>query len=227
MPKLKVYKNNGVMIPVDDAKISSAYKCPWTGDLYATKKSYVKHLRILRETRMHARARENRWIKKMEDLWSQPTFQDIINWVERNPEPFWLNGKNRGWSSDAKQWDKIRDDFWIKVLQLKVHWSDNVSNTHNCPHNGVTNWGGRVDGAPRGYPGWRGDITFQVSHDVPSFFSNIFEGTRIHTGTGGARGEKTYSYSVIFFEDDWNGLSKRRVWNIVGSKPVNVFDYGY
>jgi len=226
MPKIKVFKHEGVMIPVDQAKTSTAYICPWTKKMYATKKSYVSHLKSLREERMHATARKNRWNQKMTDLWNQPTFGSIINWIERNPEPFWMNGKNRGWTSDARIWDKIRDDFWIKVISLDVRWSDSVSNSHDCPQNGSTNWGGRDANMPKGYPGWTGNIKFQVSHVVPSFFSNIFEGTRINTGSGGARGNNIYSYSVIFFADDWVGLNKRRTWDILSGEVEKSFVYG-
>lgn len=44
MPAIKVYKSGqkGVLIPVSEAKVAAGYQCPWTGKLYATKKSYVK-----------------------------------------------------------------------------------------------------------------------------------------------------------------------------------------
>ena len=85
MPRIKAYKGAGAIIPVDVAKIGTAFKCPWTNRVYGDKKSYVKHLKHLREDYMHARARKLILVKQMRDLWNQPDFQSIINWVECIP----------------------------------------------------------------------------------------------------------------------------------------------
>lgn len=214
MPAIQVYKSGATMIPVDEAKKAKAYICPWTSKLYATKRSYVKHLKSLRVERMHKRARHLRHQRKLEDMWNQPDFDSIIKWIHLNPEVFWENAKRNGWYSDGPRWDKIRDTFTITIEHLSLTYSDCVSNSHDCPHNGVTNWGGRdtlKDGtlAPRGYPGFSGSITFKTSHEPYSFASNILEGTRIHTGSGGGGGSNRYSYSVSFFLDDWPGIAAR------------------
>jgi hypothetical protein len=229
MPAIKVYKHNGVMIPVDSAKTAKAYICPWTGELYATKRSYVGHLKKLREQRMHKRARIIRRQRKLEDMWNQPDFESIIKWIHINPEVFWENAKRNGWHSDAPRWDKIRDSFSVTIKHLSVTYSESVSNSHNRPHNGVTNWGGREtlkDGtpAPRGYPGFSGRIEFQTSHEPFSFASNIMEGTRIHTGSGGGGGNNTYRYDVKFFLDDWPGLKKTVEEELVAYEKKKLMD---
>lgn len=210
MPAIQVYKHQGNLpglIPVEEAKTTKAYRCPFTDTIVVTKKAYVKHLNTLRQDRMWANARKRRYNMRLEDLWSQPDFKSIIDWVEINSDLFWQNGKKRGWRIDAKRWDNMRDDFCIRITKLELGRSENISNTHYCPHNGVTNWGSKDD-APRGYPGWQGSIDFKVSHDVPSFFRNVFEGTRIHTGSGGGSGLGTYSYGVRLFDADWPGITK-------------------
>lgn len=214
MPTIQVYKHKGTMIPVADAKQAKAYICPWTEEIYATKRSYVSHLKRLREDRMHRRARQLRHQRKLEDLWNQPNFDSVIRWIHLNPEVFWENAKRRGWHSDGPRWDKIRDTFTITIQHLSLSYHDNVSNSHRCPHNGVTNWGSQgtfKDGTPkpRGYPGFGGRITFKTSHEPFSFASNILEGTRIHTGSGGSGGNNIYSYDVKFFLNDWPGIAKR------------------
>ena len=75
MPAIQVYKSKekGVMVPVQEAKIAKAYQCPWTGKLYASKKSYVKHLSDLRTSRLHKNARYKLMQKKKED------FQKLLN----------------------------------------------------------------------------------------------------------------------------------------------------
>jgi len=214
MPAIQVYKSGSTMIPVVEAKKSKAYICPWTDKLYATKSSYVKHLKALRVERMHRRAKYLRHQRKLEDLWNQPDFDSVIKWIHFNPEVFWENAKRRGWASDGAKWDKIRDTFTITIEHLSLSYSDCISNSHSCPHTGVTNWSGDEklkDGtpAPKGYPGFRGRITFKTSHEPYSFSSNILKETGIHTGSGGGGGNNNYSYSVIFFLDDWPGIANR------------------
>lgn len=142
MPAIQVYKHQGNLpglIPVDEAKTSKAYRYPFTGTIVQTKRAYVKHLRTLRQDRMWENARQRRVNMRLEDLWSQPDFESIVNWVEINSDLFWQNGKKRGWHSDAKKWDAIRDDFYVRITKLELTHSESISNTHDCPHNGVTN----------------------------------------------------------------------------------------
>lgn len=225
MPKIKVYKGRGQTIPVTEAKIATAFACPFTNTVHNTKRGYVKHLKSLRTSRMHHNARQRLWQRKMQDLWNQTSFEKIVNWIELNPDVFWQNGKARGWHSDAKTWDRIRDEFWIRITHLDVRWSDHISNTHSCPRGGVTNWG-REEGKPTGYPGWRGRIEYQVSHDVPSFGSNLVAGTGIHTGTGGGISDNRYGFSVEFFAADWPGLVKGQNWDALAGRDLRSVKLG-
>lgn len=226
MPAIRAYKHKGKIIPVEQARVGRAYLCPWTDELYSTKSAYVKHLKTLRATRMHRRARKNRWQQLGEDLWNQNSFEKIVRWVELHPEWFLDNAQRRGFSSDAKLYDSIRDAFTVKITYLDIRWSDSVSNSHDCPHNGVTNWAGRDQNAPRGYPGWGGRIEYQISHELPGFGSDIMEGTRIHTGTGGGTSNNRYGFDVRFFADDWPGLEKLRAWNILRGTDMLRVQYG-
>lgn len=245
MPAIQVYKSGATMIPVDNAKKAKAYICPWTGDLYATKRSYVSHLKRLRTDRMHRRARQLRHQRRLEDMWSQPDFDSVVRWIHLHPEVFWENAKRRGWHSDGSRWDKIRDTFEVKITHLRLTYSDHVSNSHSCPRNGVTNWGGDKklkDGtpAPRGYPGFSGSIGLHMPVEPLSFASNVFEGTGIHTGTGGGGGGGYYRYEVKFFLDDWPGIAERiradreryerdNLINMIKNeyKPFEIADFSY
>lgn len=105
-----------------------------------------------------------------------------------------------------------------------LSYSPNVSNSHDCPIGGVTNWGGRDENAPTGYPGWHGriwvlyDRVFRVGG--PEHISSALKQIRIHTGTGGygtynqtggpwdydlIKPHKwaPYSRDVRFFSADW------------------------
>jgi len=210
MPRIKAYKSAGTIIPVSDAKLVTAFSCPWTNKIFGTKSSYVKHLRELRTTRMHRRIREMAWNRKLMDLWSQPTFESVINWIEVNPDFMFDNAMKHGWPRRIDE--KKRKDFWIKITYLNIEWYDSVSNTHSCPRGGVTNWGGREywpDKTPKptGYPGWHGRIEYQLSHDI-GFDTASMKSLGIHTGTGGGTSKNVYGFDVKFFDADWAGISE-------------------
>ena len=211
MPKIKAYKGprgHGAIIPVATAKTINAYQCPWTGKIFSTKKSYVTHLRMLREDRIHRAIRNRIKQKQFDEFINQDSFDKIIEWIETHPEFFFdriIHDGRIGWRDRREH---LRDKFWIKITYLDVRWSESVSNSHSCPRGGVTCWSSREaeDGRPRGYPGWSGRIEFQLSHDL-GFGSDTFSGTGIHTGGGGGTSNNRYGYDVKFFASDWPALA--------------------
>lgn len=227
MPKIKAYKGNGVIIPVEDAKVSTAFRCPWTDKIFSSKKSYVSHLKVLREDRIHQAIRNRIKQKQFDEFINQDTFEKVIEWIETHPEFFFdrvIHNGRVGWRDRREH---LRDKFWIKITYLDVQWSDNVSNSHSCPRGGVTCWSSHEakDGRPRGYPGWQGRIEFQLSHDL-GFGSDVFRNVGIHTGTGGGINENRYGYDVKFFASDWPGLEKHRVFEILREEKTSRFKYG-
>lgn len=223
MPRIKAYKGAGKMIPVEEAKLVTAFRCPWTKKVYGSKRDYVKHLKWLRENRMHSRIRATARLRKHQDLWNQPTFLDIIKWIEMNPKFMFDNALRSGWARDGAE--KKRDQFWMKITYLDLSWTSSASNTHHCPRGGVTNWGMREDGKPKGYPGFTGRIEYQMSHDL-GFGSDAVRNLGIHTGTGGGAGDNRFGYGVTFFDADWTGLVNNRVMNILGDNDWKTFVYG-
>lgn len=209
MPRIKAYVNGKSMIAVDSATVKTVFRCPFTQNLFPTKNSYSKHLMEYRKF-IHRRISENNHKRMLSDLHSQTSFENIIKWIEKHPAFFYYNGLRYGSSPKCI----MPNNFSIKITYLNLIWSDSVSNTHDCPHNGVTNWGGREkfnDGTPkpRGYPGFDGRIEYKLSHDRSGFFSmDILDNTGIHTGTGGGISGNRYGFSVKFFEADWPGLTE-------------------
>lgn len=221
MPKIQVYKNEDAMIPVEEAKKTSAYRCPWTKKIHQTKASYVKHLTNLRKTRMHVNARRKRHSKLGEEFWNQPSFEDIISWIETHPDwfvqplrhlRFFVDPPKNSNSCAEYEYFQALENTVIKVTYLDLRWSESCSNSHSCPHNGKRNWGGRDNNIPCGYPGWTGRFEYQVLE--PPGLTNrgygfdLFRGCRINYGSGGGRGEGRYGFGVTFFLDDWPGLKK-------------------
>lgn len=69
-----------------------------------------------------------------------------------------------------------------------IRHSDEVSNTHSSPLNGVMNFR-REENSPTGYPGWIGRVWIRYSNDERySFDSDPFGRTATYTGTGGYGG---------------------------------------
>ena len=205
MPKIKAYKGRGYIIPVEDAKVATAFRCPWTSKVFGTKKAYVSHLKILREDRIHHNIRNRIKQKMFEELTNQDSFDKIIEWIETHPEFFFdrmIHNGRVGWRDRREH---LRDKFWIKITLLDVYWSESVSNSHSCPRGGVSNWS-RDEDKPTGYPGWSGRIEFQLSHDL-GFGSDVIRNVGIHTGSGGGTRDNRYGYDVKFFASDWPALT--------------------
>lgn len=228
MPKIQAYKHRGTVIPVNEAKTCKAYQCPWTGRVMASKSTYVKHLKKLREERMRANARKRKHKLLLEDLNSQSSFEDIIKWIELHSEWF-LDAACHG--NPNRYHESIRKDFSVKIVHLRLDWLNRVSNSHSCPRGGVTNWGGcdlLPDGTPkpRGYPGWDGRITYRVSHDV-SWVNRAFNEAGIYTGTGGGGRDGLRSYDVKFFMNDWPGLRKKATVDLLANRTPVSIRYGH
>jgi hypothetical protein len=219
MSIIKVYKHKGMLIPIDKATIIDAYCCPWTGKLFAIKSDYIKHLAKIRKNYIHENIRLNNWKKDREEFNSQSDFYKVIEWIETHPDWFIYNAK-RNCPELYNTWPEFGKTN-IKILELILNFNEHVSNSHNCPRNGVTNWGSDPN-KPRGYPGWQGKIGYIINTEVPTFCSQLFKNTGINLGTGS--GSKNYShFEVSFFADDWpiinSQLKMDRVEGILSEKP--------
>jgi len=207
MPKIKIYRNGSTIIPVDGTKIQTGYQCKKTGYLFTSKIKYVTHLKQRRQ-KIHIKNQEERRrarrTQRFEEFKDSGSFENMIVWIEANPDYF----------IDSVRYlchipEEFVDKFEIKILKLRLAYSDIISNTHSCPSGGVTNWD-RVSNKPKGYPGWRGHIRYNVqlksgvtlpkTSDYPGFY--IFKNTLIHTGTGGGRSLQDYGFDVSIFLQD-------------------------
>jgi hypothetical protein len=225
MPKIKAYKGSGAIIPVQDAKVVTAFQCPWTNKVFVTKKAYVAHLKVLREDRIHGAIRDRNHNRLLTNLSEQHSFQDIIMWIENHPE-FFLDRAIRSGSGLGRNLETLRDKFWIKITYIDARWSESVSNSHSCPRGGKTNWGHLREDAPRGYPGWAGRIEFETSHDV-GFCSEVFRYLGINTGTGGGFScAWRYGYDLKMFATDWPNLTAARAFEKLGSLAASHVNYG-
>ena len=217
-----------------------AWKCDHTGKLFEDKEKYQKHLRKLAAERRQ-KEKQAALLKDREVWWrtAQNEYRSI------NEFPQWvIDNQDRFWAEAVKSWSrygnkKAKSMPLPEILEFhhwNVRWSDHVSNSHSCPHTGVTNWWGRgfEQGRhlPTGYPGWTGRAGWTVrchkGHEYEYPGADLFYNSkliRVHTGTGGGGGHvydkkygcnvQRFEYSISIFADDWPGLAKHEVFNML------------
>jgi hypothetical protein len=233
-----------------------AWKCEQDGKIFEDKKKYQNHLAKLARHRLTQRRLQVDGNLK-DQIWASlyECEQSLDQWFDMviaNQDLFWAEaaqGDWNDWKDVGKKIGRGKNAIVMpmpKVLKIthSLRWSDSVSNSHSCPHDGVTNWGGcrDKDGVPRGYPGWQGHVEWLVEWpeelDYTYLGSDLFSrGTfstgrqRAHTGTGGGGGGhfnkefNTYcqrpSYDFKIFASDWPGLAryyeKRQMWNTLSN----------
>jgi len=237
--------------------IITAYKSDADGKIFEDKSKYTAHLRKLAR---HCNAQRKLQIAESakDALWAElyEREQSIDDWCQMvidYQELFWAEaalGDPYDWQNVGKKISRSKNAMVVpmpKVLKIEhsLRWDDSVSNSHSCPHNGVTCWSSNEarDGRPRGYPGWAGRIDWLV--EWPKEFDGIYLGSdlfsrgtfrtgrqRANTGTGGGGGghfNKEFntwcqrpSYDFKIFAADWPGLAhyreKRVMWDKLGAK---------
>lgn len=233
------------------------WKCDADGKLFEDKNKYTAHLRKLARHRNAQRKLQISQAAK-DALWAElyEREQSIDDWCQMvidNQHLFWAEaalGDPYDWQHVGKQVGRSKNAGTLPIPKLlkithRLRWNDCVSNSHSCPHDGQTNWGGHQSehGVPNGYPGWSGQIEWIVEwpkeFDYTYLGSDLFsKGTfhtgrqRAHTGTGGGAGghfNKEFntwcqkpSYDFKLFASDWPGLAryyeKRKMWKIIGGK---------
>jgi len=234
--------------------VITAYKCDTTGKLFEDKAKYQKHIR-----KVAAERRAQRKIDaahKTDKQWWMDNFWNRIKSPEQlkaailhHRDVFAANGVKNYWSTP-----KLLPTPIIEFTRFDLHYRDCVSNTHDRPHDGVTNWGGQNKDAPRGYLGWAGCFDYDVQSHRKQLgcypgSGDMWKNTRIHTGTGGGGGhkdEKTlfkqhFGYGVKMFASDWPAMAaeyeKAKAWKILkeddraldqivnGWYPADSFDF--
>jgi hypothetical protein len=238
--------------------IITAYKSEADGKIFEDKSKYTAHLRKLARHRL---AQKKLMIANQEAdaVWAElyEREQSIDDWMQMvidNQHLFWAEaakGDPHDWENVGKRRGRKTTGAVMpmpRVLKIthSLRWHDNVSNSHSCPHNGVTNWSPSWNTdktVPTGYPGWTGHIEWLV--EWPKEFDGIYLGSdlfakgtfrtgrqRAHTGTGGGGGGhfnkefNTYcqrpGYDFKIFAADWPGLTryreKRMMWNKLSDK---------
>ena len=219
-----------------------AWKSDADGKIFEDKQKYQNHLRTLARHRLAQRKLQIAESER-DALWAalyerEQSIDDWMQMVIDNQHLFWAEAAK----SDPYDWAQVGKKIgrgknacnlpMPRVLKIthSLRWSENVSNSHSCPHDGVTNWApswNKDKTVPTGYPGWTGHIEWLV--EWPKEFDGIYLGSdlfggftgsrriRAHTGTGGGAGghfNKEFNtwcqrpqYDFKLFASDWPGLT--------------------
>jgi hypothetical protein len=220
-----------------------AWKCPHTGDIFEHKDAYERHLRRLaqarREQKRFAAIQEQKEATLAAFRAGLKDVCKIEEYVLEHQNMLWDFARTNQWSFDHRMWSKVPVDWYpvVEKIRFGVRYSPMVSNSHRAPLTGVTNWGGRTEGAPRGYPGYTGSVEWwvrlpegKISKAVDTNIAGTLFSEKlvaINTGTGGGGGTNPetglihYRYGVEIFLDDWDGLKKALFLEaLVGDKKV-------
>jgi hypothetical protein len=220
--------------------VITAYKSDADGKIFEDKVKYQRHLRKLAQVRRERRRIEVEETLK-DSIWAglYECEQSIEQWrdmIIANQDLFWAEAAahdKHDWSIVGKKRKGVACPVprLLEFTEFRLAWSDHVSNSHDCPVGGVTNWGNRDPDAPTGYPGWQGRMDWvyawpkewdghYLGGDLFGGFANHYGRSRVHTGTGGSGGTvfskkhncyvTSCGYSVNVFAADWPGLTRYR-----------------
>ena len=152
------------------------WKCPHTSYLFEHEVEYRRHLKRLSRERVARRkweAIQDSLDGVIAGIQKVTSGQEALDYMWKHQDKFVLYGMmNKSFDGSAIR-DAMAAGHTIilpKLRHLKIdkgRWEKTVSNSHNCPRDGQTNWGGRAgDDVPRGYPGWRGGIRAEYDEDA-------------------------------------------------------------
>jgi hypothetical protein len=111
----------------------------------------------------------------------------------------------------------------ISIDNVYIDKGGNTGNSHYAPRGKKTNWGGRDEFYPRGFPGFSGNLKFQIANmtydrGLADFdLGRALHAFGIHCGTGGGRGPASntirdlagYQYHVQIFFEDFPALNRK------------------
>lgn len=200
--------------------IITAYKCDETGKLFDDRTKYIRHLKKVAKDRLLVKKIERN--HRSDQQWWHDNFWNRVRSLAQlrlailhHRDVFAINGvKNYLTSKTLKPTPII--DFQV----FSLSWSSQVSNSHDCPHDGVINFWRRDESLPISYPGWTGRIEYTVQSFPDQLgcypgSSDMWKNTRIHSGTGGGGGHEdqrknncqSFGYDFYLFASDWPAMT--------------------
>lgn len=194
-------------------------KCRFTGKVFEESNidGYVLHLTKLREKMREGRRLAN--VKASFNNWlsierAKPiTVDGIAQWIINNQHHI-MDAFNAIYSGRGAQFDDkfLPGDRLIDLRISTPRFDKNVSNSHQSPDSGITNWCNRNSELPSGYPGWHGRVAFaykSANNNRTVDWATLINMCGLKTGSGGGGGCNR-SYELYLFIDDWPGLQHQK-----------------
>ncbi len=205
----------------------SAWQCPETRSVFVEKPDYLTHLRGLAQQRL-TRRKNARLIaanqSRLDEFHLCGSVDDMLDWIEANPEVFYINAATRMHPFIA---DDV-DPTGFRIFDLRVVRSFEWTDGPTCHH------------TPRGVPaasgGWSGQrmarehgcwapqfptthLRLEFSYTSPTLLPqnkdrpypcvfDFFKGTNFQSGGGSGLGTKQpgisrMSQDIVLFHRDW------------------------
>ena len=194
-------------------------KCPITKTVFFGDDEYAKHIVALRnrknlervEKRYRSEAQYRIWNTIVNDV---DTVPKLVQFVKDNLHDILIayNGGRPEVNAAIRKAE-------LKSFTLDISYRELISNSHDSPRDGVTNWSGRDSDKPCHYPGFVGNLEYELVNDPDKdsamnngklrtcmSFSDALGYIGIHTGNGGGSAKK--KYGVRLFQDDFPALRR-------------------
>lgn len=193
-------------------------KCRFTGKLFEEKNrtKYIEHLKKIRaELKLQREYERSRlgftdWLAGEKCKITQ--LDQIAPWFLENQRTIMTATNALVFCNNMDRYKAyVPEDCFISAVLGDPVYNQLLSNSHNCPAGGVTNWGSHKPDAPTGYPGWASYIKINLQR--PGNRNNSYPVSEtlnligIRTGSGGG-GNSNTGYGVSIFLDDWPGLQE-------------------
>lgn len=194
-------------------------QCPFTGKIFEEHqlKKYVAHLAEVREgmkekrKHNHLRKTFKEWLRKEKQ--KIVSIDMVVPWFLENQRTI-MDAHNAlgnvDWDGKFYKTDKFTE------LSMTATYNNHVSNSHQCPDIGVTNWCAYDTTKTTGYPGFSGYVKGKLvrakQHDSEYPYSGALKLVGIKTGSGGG-GNSSWEYDCKLFLADWPGLSQQLLVN--------------
>ena len=240
---------NGLQANLGENKCArkiTAWKCPHTAKLFEDEMKYRAHLKRLSRKRIKTKAWDD-WLEAAESMYIEAQLvnnaQELCDHFMAHQKEFILLGLLKGWMDTQSAVTRAlknscRIEFpEMAYIKMSAKYQDSVSNSHHCPRNGKTNWGGQVVGAPKGYPGWHGRIESDfvekkpvvIIHNakgkkkeiaVPSMnsmvgYTSMGDKSPCGINTGSGSGGSHSRYELMLFADDFPNITKQLKGNTI------------
>ena len=222
----------------------TVWKCPHTGQLFEEYDVYKRHLATLSRERVRARNWQ-RIVDGLEDTISKiqlvNNMQEWCDYLMAHQKEFIIYGALGDWPGNDILNKALLKGHCIQFpklasINVESKWNESVSNSHSCPRNGYTNWGGTsANGNLREYPGWHGRVIARYAEsqaaiwikqpqskqskrisapsisDITGGFSHSKSLAGLNTGSGGGGGGGAYEASMFLADFPNMEKSKERM----------------